>query len=74
MRHAYTRPGVKGGVVEERCSYLLGARGQLDAGDAGVGVVRHHDGVVTRAAGQGAAVARFLQHTRTNSTACPRYI
>ena len=25
---------------------LLGPRGQLDAGDAGLRVVRHHDGVV----------------------------
>lgn len=47
---------------------LLGARGQLDAGDAGVGVVRHDDGVVARAAGQAAAVARLLLHIADDGT------
>lgn len=41
--------------------HLLGAGGQLDTGDAGIGVVGHDDGVVTGGAGQGAAVAGLLQ-------------
>ena len=45
-------------ILRPPCTpHLLGARGQLDAGDAGIGVVGHNDGVVARAARQGAAVA-----------------
>ena len=42
-------------------THLLGARGQLHAGDPGVGVVRDDDGVVARRAGNGAAVAGLLR-------------
>lgn len=49
-------------------THLLGARGQLDAGDASVGVVRHHDGIVAGAARKAAAVARLLLHVADDGT------
>ena len=34
-------------ITDGAACYLLGSRGQLDAGDAGLWVVRHHDGIVS---------------------------
>ena len=47
--------------------HLLGSRGQLDAGDAVVWVVGHHDGVVPRGTGQCAAIPSLLLNKSPHS-------